>query len=406
VKSERIFTLNSVFQRTSALLLAVLLLGCGHAAKPEAAAVQEKAVPSPFPAAPAQAREADDAARFLAGLPGKPGSAFADIEKQEAWQSHRKELDRMWGKTETQGLKSMREFQSKELSTDAIKKSTLFYPFSGPDALMMNVFFPNNSTYVMVGLEPPGTLPTPATFSKKKDLAAHLAAERHTVNDVLGRSFFITQYMDQQFRGQVTDGLFQPILHLLVRTNHTIVGYRYVKIDDTGKVVERDPGAEPKVQNRGVEVDFRDDGNNAVHRLFYFSLNLADDHLKDNKGFPAFVPQLGGMTTYFKATSYMTHRPEFSVIRNLVLTGSQAVLQDDSGLPFKLYTDPPWKVQLYGNYHKPIRPFLWLEQKDLRAAYQAGSAKELNFHIGYGVAQLPSNLQLATKLGPAVQAKN
>ena len=406
MKPKNILNTTSVLQQGTTLLVAVLLLGCGHAAKPEPAAVQEKVAPSPFSNPAPKSREADDAARFLAGMPGKAGSAFADLEKEEAWQNHRKELDQMWSKTETRGLKAMRDFQSKELGSDSIIKSTLFYPFSGPDALMMNMFFPKNATYVMVGLEPPGTLPTPKTFAKKKDLAAHLALERHTVNDVLGRSFFITQYMDQQFRGQVTDGLFYPIIHLLVRTNHTITGFRYVKIDDTGKVVDRDDTAEPKVQNRGVEVDFTDDATNAAHRLFYFSLNLADDHLKDNKGFPAFVPQLGGMTTYFKATSYMTHRPEFSVIRNLVLTGSTAVLQDDSGLPYKMYTDPPWKVQLYGNYNQPIRPFKWLEQKDLRAAYQSGSPKPLDFHIGYGVAQLPSNMLLAMKAGPITQAKN
>jgi hypothetical protein len=374
----------------------VLLLSCGHTAKPEPTAVQPAAL-GPFPEPAPKAREADDAARFLAGLPGKDGSSFADLEKEDAWKLHREDLNRMWGKTESLGLAAMREFQSRELSTDVIKKSTLFYPFSGPDALMMNVFFPYNSTYVMVGLEPPGTLPTAAQFRKKKDLAAQLAAERNTVNDVLGRSFFITQYMDRQFRGQVTDGLFQPIIHLLVRTNHTILGFRYVRIDEKGKVVDRDPVTEAKVPNRGVEVDFVDDSTHAVHRLYYFSTNIADDHLKNNQAFSDFVSQLKGMTTYFKATSYMTHRPEFSIIRNLVLNGSSTVLQDDSGLPYHLYTDPPWHVQLYGNYEVPIRPFKWLEQKDLRLAYQTGSPKPLKFHIGYGLARLPSNLLLATR---------
>ena len=387
----------------------MLLLACGHSSKSETTASHPAAEPTPFPDPAPKSREADDAARFLAGLPGKPGSGFSELEKSDAWQVHREELDKMWGKTESRGLTAMRDFQAKELNGDAIRKSTLFYPFSGPDALMMNVFFPNNSTYVMVGLEPPGTLPTPASFKKKKDLAAQLAAERNTVNDVLGRSFFITQYMDRQFRGQVTDGLFQPIIHLLVRTNHTILGYRYVRIDEKGKVVEREatiPQGAPKMANRGVEVDFVDNSTQAVHRLFYFSINIADDHLQENKEFSTFVSQLKGMTTYFKATSYMTHRPEFSIIRNLVLTGSSTILQDDSGLPYKLYTDPPWKVTLYGNYNKPIRPFLWLEQKDLRAAYQSGSAKPLNFHIGYGVAQLPSNLLLASRNEPSTQAKN
>jgi hypothetical protein len=408
VKSER-KVLQSIFQAKTTLLLAVLLLSCGHSAKPDSSAIQPAAAPTPFPESAPKSREADDAARFLAGLPGKPGSAFAELQKEDAWKVHRTELDRMWGKTESQGLAAMRDFQTKELSSDSIKKSILFYPFSGPDALMMNVFFPYNSTYVMVGLEPPGTLPTPGTFKKKKDLAAQLAAERNTVNDVLGRSFFITQYMDRQFRGQVTDGLFQPIIHLLVRTNHTLLGFRYVRIDENGKVVERQAvtaAGAPKVANRGVEVDFVDDSTQTAHRLYYFSTNIADDHLADNKAFSDFVSQIKGMTTYFKATSYMTHRPEFSIIRNLVLTGSSTVLQDDSGLPYKLYTDPPWHVQLYGDYKIPIRPFKWLEQKDLREAYQTGTPKPLKFHIGYGLAQLPSNLLLATRTEPQAQAKN
>ncbi len=184
-------------------------------------------------------------------------------------------------------------------------KSPLFYPFSGPDALMMNVFFPDNPIYVMVGLEPPGTLPTPSSFKKKKDLSAQLAAERNTVNDVLGRSFFITQYMDRQFRGQVTDGLFQPIIHLLVRTNHTLLGFRYVRIDEKGNVVEREAVTPTgtKVANRGVEVDFVDDSTQAAHRLYYFSTNIADDHLAENKPFGEFVSQLKGMTTYLLTTS-------------------------------------------------------------------------------------------------------
>jgi hypothetical protein len=410
VKSERtLFPLHSVFQQKSALLLAVLLLSCGHPAKPDASAVQPAAAPSPFPEAPPKSREADDAARFLAGLPGKPGSSFANLENEEAWKIHKKELDRMWSKTESQGLTAMRDFQTRELNSVSIKKSTLFYPFSGPDALMMNVFFPANATYVMVGLEPPGTLPTAAQFAKKKNLALQLDKERNSVVDVLGRSFFITQYMDREFRGQVTDGLFQPIIHLLVRTNHTLLGFRYLRIDENGKVVERDAASSSfkvKMPNRGVEVDFVDDATQLVHRLFYFSTNIDDEHLGVNKGFSEFVSQLKGMTTYFKATSYMTHRPEFSIIRNLVLAGSSAVLQDDSGLPYHLYTDPPWRVQLFGNYNQPIRPFKWLEQKDLRQAYQTRSPKPLNFHIGYGVAQLPSNLLLATRSEPPVQARN
>lgn len=334
-------------------------------------------------------------------MPGLEGSAFSQLEQQDAWKLHRKELDRMWGRTETETITAIRNFQSKELNDSSVRNSLIFYPFSGPDALMVNVFFPENTTYVMVGLEPPGTLPSPAQFAKK-NLALTLAAERNTVNDVLGKSFFITRQMDRQFRGQVTDGLFQPMVHLLVRTNHTITGFRYVQLSDDGHVIERVANAPSatKVPNRGVEVDFTSSGSNTLHRMFYFSINLSDEKLKDNQAFAAFVASLKnscGMTTYFKATSYMTHHTDFSIIRDQVLKGSSAVLQDDSGIPYHFFASPSWHVQLYGDYERPYGSFRWLEQKDLREAYQGGSTKPLGFRIGYGFSRMPSNLLFATR---------
>ena len=233
----------------------------------------------------------------------------------------------------------MQQFQAKELSAPSIVKSTVFYPFSGPDALMITVFFPRNHVYVMVALEPPGTLPTAKHFFKK-DLATTLAEVRDTVSDELHRSFFITRQMDRQFRGQVTDGLLPPILLLLVRSGHTIQGYRYVQIDHAGQIIERGKAPSTETGNKGVQVDFTTDADGSAHKLYYFSTNLADERLKANTGFLTFLSELNGVTSYFKATSYMTHKPEFSEIRDQVLAKSVAVLQDDSGIPVQVLRRP------------------------------------------------------------------
>ncbi len=343
-------------------------------------------------------RDANDAGRFLAGLPGTSGSAFAEYEETEAWKVHRKELDRAWGHMEAATIPEMREFQKKELSTPAIEKSTVFYPFSGPDSLILSVFFPRNPTYVMVGLEPPGTLPTPKQLGKK-DLGATLGAVRETVYDELHRSFFITRQMDKHFRGQVTDGLFSPILQLLVRMNHTVLGYRYVRLDEDGHIVERKPDyvspAGPAC--KGVEIEFTNSESPTVQKLYYFSFNLADDRLSQNKPFAAFMAKQKGLTTYFKATSYMTHRKEFSIIREKVVESSAAILQDDSGIPYKYISNNPWNVKLFGEFDHPYGSFRWYEQKDLKQAYTSQNPTPLKFKIGYGFSKVPSNLLLATR---------
>ena len=373
------------------LLFSLFVGGCARPS-PKVAAERNEPEPDVVP----RLRDADDVGRFIAGMPGTPGSPFATLEASDAWKQHRTRLDDAWSKAETPLIAGLRQFQKDELDSTALRTAPVLYTFSGPDALTLTLCFPRSPTYVMVALEPAGTLPTRSRF-EKRDLPKYLAETRETVASELSRSFFITRQMDRQFRGQVTDGLLLPILHLLVRTHDTILGFRYVRLDDQGKVIDRAANYEAptRIGNKGVEVEF-EDSDHATHKLYYFSVNLADDHLAENKPFLTYLERLKGSTTLLKATSYMTHHPEFSVIRDRLLSVSNAVLQDDSGIPFK-YFENGWKVQLYGDYRRPYGSFRWLEQPDLRRAYAATGTKPLTLHLGYGYSRIDSNLLLATR---------
>jgi len=347
-----------------------------------------------------QHREADDTARFLAGMPGKPGSPYAQLETSPAWQEHHQLLDKAWNGTEGSLIAGLEEFQKHELAAPPINSAPVFYPFGGPDALTPVLCFPKSATYVMVALEPAGTLPSLDKL-EKKDLAQYLPALRNTMGSVLGRSFFITRDMDRQFRGQVTDGLMVPILQILVRTGHTINGARYLTLNDAGQPVERPAvfHTSARHDNRGFELSYRTDADGSLHHLSYFSLNLDDKHLADNDAFRKFASSLKGATTMFKATSYMLHNKEFSVIRDIALSTSGAILQDDSGLPYNLFDSSKWKVQLYGEYTQPYGSFHFRVQKDLRQAYQTAGVKPLPMRIGYGYGKMASNLLLARRAG-------
>jgi hypothetical protein len=375
-------------------VLSVVLAGCGHVST---ASAQSKPAGQGDPVT--RSRAADDTARFLAGMPGNPGSPFANLENDDVWKQHRDLVDAAWHKADGELLQGLREFQTQELKGAA---GTVFYPFSGPDALMATEYFPQSPVYVFAALEPAGTLPSEEQI-EKKEMPEYLASMRSTMASELGRSFFITRQMDQQFRGQVTDGLLLPILQLLVRTNHTILGFRYVRLDEKGQVIDRtlDYHASTRYGNKGVEIEFRTDGDQSVHQLYYFSINLANDRLTENIPFQTFVQTLRGATTMFKSTSYMLHRKEFSLIRNLVLETSAAVLQDDSGIPYRLFGADLWKVQLYGDYDRPYGSFKYMEQVDLRNAYKQPGTKPLPMHVGYGYRKITSNLLLAKRVTPA-----
>jgi hypothetical protein len=278
----------------------------------------------------------------------------------------------------------------------------VLYPFGGPDVLTATLCFPRSPTYMLVALEPAGTLPNPAQLAKK-NLAQYLGSVRTSLSSELGKSFFVTREMDRQFRGQVTDGLLVPILVLLVRSEHTILGLRYVRLNEEGKIAERPVNVpvDAKFANKGVEIDFLTKGDNATHRLSYFSVNLINQRLSGNWGFLHYVTGLQGATTMLKATSYMPHHPEFSMIRDLVLNHSGAIFQDDSGIPFRYFPADDWNVQLYGEYTHPYGSFKYLEQADLRQAFQTRPVKPLALRLGYGFGKVNSNLLLARRVHSA-----
>lgn len=370
------------------------------------------AAPCAAPAAPIASdpvphfREADDAARFLAGLPSRPGSPFAPLEETAAWKEHRRKLDESWKGAEAGFVSGLRSFGEGTIARGSEPELSLFYPFGGPDALTAVMCFPQSPEYMLVGLEPVGTLPTEAQI-EKKDLPLFLGAIRESMASVLGRSFFVTRQMDKQFRGQLTDGLLLPITLLLVRTDHQILGMRPVRVDESGRVVAWPAeGVTSKFKNAGVEIDFQSKGR--VQRLYYFSVNLMDNRLGTNAGFQTFITELGTVKTLLKATSYMTHHPEFSIIRNDILAQSEEILQDDSGIPYMFFESSQWHVRLFGEYEKPYGSFRWLEQPALRQAYQSPGVEPLPFHIGYGFHRIPSNLLLARRASafPRAQVGN
>jgi hypothetical protein len=365
-------------------------------AVPALGAPQPSAAPAPAPAiSVSRTRDADDLGRFLGGLPGKPGSPFTELEATEAWQEHARQSDKAWTTYAHDRLPALSGFSRAELSDLDKPPTTLFYPFSGPDALTAIAFFPHVATYVLVALEPPGSITGQSKFLKK-DLVGELGQLRATFDSLLRRSFFVTRQMDHQLRGQVTDGVLPLVLVELVRTGNSVLGCEFFWVDENSRVLTRP--AEQKTHDWGFALDFRNDSDGSVHRLAYFSVNLASSHLDKNPEFQKQMFALGPVVTYLKSTSYLVHQPEFSLIRDRILGMSAAVLQDDSGVPYKLFTPDKWNVQLFGEYQQPYGSFRYMVEPELKAAFQKPeNVKRLDFRIGYGYGRAPSNLELARR---------
>lgn len=355
----------------------------------------------PAPRALSNPSEADDAARFLAGLPGRGTSPFKPLEADAAWQEHARRLDEMFRDDREHRLDAMKEFARTELSRPEDLGCPVFYPFSGADALTMLTFFAGRNTYVMAALEPPGRVPRPEDFPPE-ELETRLLPLANTLASLLRKSFFVTREMDRQLRGQIADGVAQPLLIQLARSGYTVTGYDYIQLDAQGRPAHRaaDIRRAQFGHNRGLRLDLTDPEHGRPATLYYISLNLDDAHMRGNDAFVKFVSSLAAPCTMLKATSYMLHDSRFSRIRSLILSRSALILQDDSGIPWRYLTGPEWDVQLYGDYEKPYgKSFQFRAQPDLRAAYDdpARRVKPLKFRIGYGAGRVKSNLQVARR---------
>ena len=74
----------------------------------------------------------------------------------------------------------------------------------------------------------------------------------------------------------------------------------------------------------------------------------------------------------------------FSKIRNLILSRSESILQDDSGIPFSYFKKGSWEITGFGKYHKPLPVFKNHYQKDLKLFLDKNSKVMLPFAYGYG----------------------
>jgi hypothetical protein len=89
----------------------VLFLGCQKSPQTSSvakAAAADATAPNWGDTVP-QDREANDTARFLAGMPGTAGSQFAALEAEAAWQEHRRLMDAAWARADEKLIKGLHE---------------------------------------------------------------------------------------------------------------------------------------------------------------------------------------------------------------------------------------------------------------------------------------------------------
>lgn len=262
-------------------------------------------------------------------------------------------------------------------------QSFLFYPLAGGDFIHMSFLFPEAKEYLMLALEPVGSVPVKNGSLGSFEMDYLMDVDK-VLRNIYRQSYFVTKNMNSDM-GESTkvNGVLPLILWGMGKTDHSIVSLSYFDIDSTGQKCAVQNPKKPT----GVRIEFIKNGTSLVKSLEYLSMNVANSAWKSNPRNKRYlenaVPQ--GCNSFIKSASYILHYRSFSEMRDLILSKTKFHLQDDTGIPYT-YFDSTFTASLFGEYIVPVEDFdPKLFQKDLDVAYKDESKYkgDLPFSMGY-----------------------
>lgn len=332
-----------------------------------------------------------DTARFLAGMHPSPQSPLAALTQERGWQQHADTLNAIWTGLDAGQLAKIRAWSQTNLKA---RKPVTYYPFSGPDFLYADAFFPDASTYILAGLEPAGQMPDVLKL-RSRSVATELTKLRTSLGTLLKMSYFITKEMGSDLRSSELGGTLPLLYVFLARTGKTIHDVTFVDLAADGSL--QSPG-DAKSGARGVKIVFS--GTDARPRtLYYFRTDLSNRGVRSS-GFLQFCAQFGIGDVFIKAASYLLHNAGFSTVRDFLLSHGAAMVQDDTGVPAKYLQQAGWELRPFGRYVGPIPTFRGNYQSKLSDLFARGNPAPLEFGIGYRWRINQSHVLLAENRKP------
>lgn len=322
---------------------------------------------------------ANSVARLISGLePTQPDhQAYAHTE---AWQKHSAEMTGAWNRLRDSRVAAMSAWRNEAISASCPLGKTLLYPFSGPDFFNAYWLFPDCETFVMFGLEHPGHVPdVDAMSDRQRDRL--LEDVRRATSDLFRRNYFITDNMARQLRTPHLRGIVP-----LVMVSMSLSGIEVLRV--VPNEIARPQraavanGHTPMRELRGVTIEFRTPGSQAVRRMHYFSVDATDKGLAHYPEFVDYLKSLGPTTTLIKSASYLLHSELFRLIGKTLTDVTGVLVQDDTGIPYATLSKG-WDLKLYGRYFVPIKPFAGAYQPELNKVWKAQQPAALPFTFGY-----------------------
>ena len=151
------------------------------------------------------------------------------------------------------------------------------------------------------------------------------------------------------------------ILTFLSRSGAHIDSVDFIGLDKAGATTD-----DPKPATHGVKIAFTRPGSTTPQNVYYFEANIADEVLKKNDAVLKFCDTLGRSHSLLKAASYLMHGHNFDIVKNYILSHSDLIVQDDSGIPYRAFEQDEVAAQFLRPVRRPDRPLQKGKQRPAR----------------------------------------
>jgi hypothetical protein len=323
-------------------------------------------------------------ARVLAGFePGITDERFERLVEQKAWRDQLSAC-RAGATRLKQRLGAIDAWRRENLGDEATGR-TLIYPFSGPDFINAYAMFPACDNYVFFSLEEPGAPPALEQMDPAH-LTRALADLRAALNDLVHLNFFITPNMEQQVRASSLRGVTPILMAMMALLDLRIERFSKIELwpERVEAIAQLQPAKRPKLPMQAIQIDFAHPDDGRTQTLWYFSLDVSDAQLKHYPEFVEWLRDFRDPVVLLKSASYLLHGEKFRQVRSFILDCASKIVQDDTGIPYRMLADDPWKVALHGRYEQPVDLFKKRYQTDLASAFsKSGPGKSVPFPFGY-----------------------
>lgn len=342
----------------------------------------------------------NDVARYLAGLPVDEKSVLHARTLEPHYREHARFMNGLWERIQKETVDLIRPWRDKNVPSGG---STAFYPLSGADFINLYCLYPDARNYIMIAMERPGDAALLADHASRRLTDGLLPIQRsiylYGVNN-----YFQSKVMMREMNNTLLPGTAPVLLIFMARLGLTITGVENICIGDTGTIVplppsgQKDAGAAVK-RVTGTRITFRKSGERRTSELVYLCMKIEPGSVDEKLPEGRFFNRLKGLSTMLKSAVYILHYKTYEPVRDFILTRSDTIVEDDSGIPYSSFTGR-WKIKLYGVY----RPYMALGgcrpvmQDDLKKSYKEESYP-LPFNFGYGILHGAgqSNLMVARK---------